>query len=434
MAYTKIHAIKATVDKAIEYICNPDKTDEQIYVSSYACAPETAAIDFKYTLDHCRENSPNKAYHLIQAFAPGEVGYEEAHRIGKELAGKVLEGKYSYVVTTHIDKGHIHNHIIFCAADNIEYNKYHDCTQTYHRIRHLSDELCKEHNLSVIIPGGERGKKYKVWQSDQNGSTWKTQLRRDINFFIKSASTYEEFLLLMRAKGYEIKGKTFGEDAAKYISFRPLDKERFVRGSAMSLGKEYTKERIKERIERKRERKAVIPKRDYSACKLIDTSDDKFQNSPGLQQWAAIENLKIAAQNYNEAGSLSDLEHKITVKTEAGRSAKQSVVELEHRMKGLAEIIKYAEQYKDNRSYHIGYKKAKNPDAYFRRYESQIILYGGARRMLEQATISSKGGQLARLKSLNYALIFPENILLTLFFISMNTIFTSFRICENSYK
>ena len=434
MAYTKIHAIKATVDKAIEYICNPDKTDEQIYVSSYACAPETAAIDFKYTLDHCRENSPNKAYHLIQAFAPGEVGYEEAHRIGKELAGKVLEGKYSYVVTTHIDKGHIHNHIIFCAADNIEYNKYHDCTQTYHRIRHLSDELCKEHNLSVIIPGGERGKKYKVWQSDQNGSTWKTQLRRDINFFIKSASTYEEFLLLMRAKGYEIKGKTFGEDAAKYISFRPLDKERFVRGSAMSLGKEYTKERIKERIERKRERKAVIPKRDYSACKLIDTSDDKFQNSPGLQQWAAIENLKIAAQNYNEAGSLSDLEHKITVKTEAGRSAKQSVVELEHRMKGLAEIIKYAEQYKDNRSYHIGYKKAKNPDAYFRRYESQIILYGGARRMLEQATISSKGGQLARLKSLNYALIFPENILLTLFFISMNTIFTYFRICENSYK
>mgnify|MGYP000761039339 FL=1 len=340
MAYTKIHAIKATVDKAIEYICNPDKTDEQIYVSSYACAPETAAIDFKYTLDHCRENSPNKAYHLIQAFAPGEVGYEEAHRIGKELAGKVLEGKYSYVVTTHIDKGHIHNHIIFFAADNIEYNKYHDCTQTYHRIRHLSDELCKEHNLSVIIPGGERGKKYKEWQSDQNGSTWKTQLRQDINFFIKSASTYEEFLLLMRAKGYEIKGETFGEDAVKYISFRPLDKERFVRGSARSLGKEYTKERIREHIEKKRERKAVIPKKDYSARRLIDTSDEKFQNSPGLQQWAAIENLKIAAQSYNEAGSLSDLENKITVKTEAVKSARQSVVELEHHMKDLAEIIK----------------------------------------------------------------------------------------------
>ena len=263
----------------------------------------------------------------------------------------------------------------------------------------MSDELCKEHNLSVIIPGGERGKKYKEWQSDQNGSTWKTQLRRDINFCIKSASTYEEFLLLMRAKGYEIKGETVGEDAAKYISFRPLDKERFVRGSARSLGKEYTKEHILERIEKKRERKAVIPKKDYSTRRLIDTSDEKFQNSPGLQQWTAIENLKIAAQSYNEAGSLSDLEHKITVKTEAGRSAKQSVVELEHRMKDLAEIIKYAEQYKDNRSYHIAYKKAKNPDAYFRRYESQIILYGGARRVLEQAGINLKGLNVDKLKA-----------------------------------
>ena len=153
----------------------------------------------------------------------------------------------------------------------------------------------------------------------------------------------------MRAKGYEIKGETFEEGAAKYISFRPLDKDRFVRGSAKSLGKEYTKERIRERIERKRERKAIIPKKDYSVRRLIDTSDEKFQNSPGLQRWAAIENLKIAAQSYNEVGSLA---------------------ELEHRIKDLAEIIKYAHQYKDNRSYHIGYKKAKNPDTYFRRYES----------------------------------------------------------------
>ena len=391
MAYTKIHAIKATVDKAIDYICNPEKTDEKMFVSSYACSPETAAYDFKYTLDHCRENSPNKAYHLIQAFAPGEVGFEEAHHIGKELADKLLEGKYSYVVTTHIDKEHVHNHIIFCAADNIEHNKYHDCKQSYYHIRKLSDELCKEHNLSVIIPGAQRGRKYEEWQSDKDGTSWKPVMRKDINLCIKAASTYEEFLLLMRAKGYEIKGETFEEGAAKYISFRPLDKERFVRGSARSLGKEYTKERIRERIEKKRERKAVIPKKDYSTRRLIDTSDEKFQNSPGLQQWAAIENLKIAAQSYNEAGSLSDLEHKITVKTEAGQSARQRVVELEHRMKDLAEIIKYAEQYKDNRSYHIAYKKAKNPDAYFRRYENQIILYGGARRVLEQVGIKLKG-------------------------------------------
>lgn len=399
MAYTKIHAIKATVNKAIDYICNPDKTDESIFISSYACSPETAAIDFKYTLDHCRENSPNKAYHLIQAFAPGEVSYEEAHRIGKELADRVLEGKYSYVVTTHIDKGHVHNHIIFCAADNINHDKYHDCDKTYYRIRKLSDDLCQEHHLSVISPSMERGKKYNEWQANKSDASWKNQVRKDINAAIRSSSTYEEFLLLMKSKGYEIKGDSLEDGAAKFISFRPLHRDRFVRGSAKSLGKEYTKERIKERIELNRERKTSIPKKDYASRKLIDTSGEKFQNSPGLQRWAAIENLKIAAQSYNEAGTISDLEKKIAVRSEAGKSAKKSVRELESRMKDLAEIIKYAEQYKANRSYHISYKKAKNPDAYFRKYESQIILYGGARRMLEQAGINLKSLNVYKLKS-----------------------------------
>ena len=413
MAYTKIHAIKATVDKAIDYICNPEKTDDKIFISSYDCSPETAAIDFKYTLDHCRENSPNKAYHLIQAFAPGEVNSPEAHKIGQELADRVLKGKYSYVVTTHIDKGHVHNHIIFCAADNINYDKYHDCNKTYYRIRHLSDELCKEHNLSIISPNGQRGKKYNEWQADKRGGSDKTQLRKDINIAIKSSSTYDEFLLLIKAKGYEIKGETFGEDARKYISFRPLHMKNFVRGSARSLGKEYTKERIKERIEQKRERKVVIPKKDYSSRKLIDTSDEKFKNSPGLNRWATIENLKIAAANYNEVGSISELEHKISVQKEAGKSAKQSVVELEHRIKDLAEIMKYAEQYKANRSYHIGYKKSKKPDAYFRKYESQIILYGGARRMLEQAGINLKSLNVEKLKSEYQELINQKNELTT---------------------
>lgn len=174
MAYTKIHAIKATVDKAIEYICNPDKTDEQIYVSSFACSPETAALDFKYTLDHTNEqissdgqNRENKAFHLIQAFAPGEVSYEEAHTIGKELADQLLEGKYSYVLTTHIDKGHIHNHLIFCAADNIDHNHYHDCKKSYWKIRKLSDRLCEEHGLSVIHSTEKRGMKYNEWSANQ---------------------------------------------------------------------------------------------------------------------------------------------------------------------------------------------------------------------------------------------------------------------------
>lgn len=137
MAITKIHAIKATVHKAVAYICNPAKTDESILISSFGCSPETAAYDFKFALSKTNQADPNKAFHLIQSFMPGEVSYKEAHLIGIELADKVLEGKYSYVVATHIDRGHVHNHIIFCAADNINHEKYHDCKKSYYHIRSI---------------------------------------------------------------------------------------------------------------------------------------------------------------------------------------------------------------------------------------------------------------------------------------------------------
>ena len=132
---------------------------------------------------------------------------------------------------------------------------------------------------------------------------------------------------------------------------------------------------------------------------LVDISIEKFQSSPALKRWATIENLKVAAASYNEIGSISELKHKITIQTQAGKSAKQSVMELEHRIKDLGEIIKYAEQYQSNHSYHIGYKKSKNPDAYFRKYETQIILYGGAKNMLEQAGINLKSLNVNQLKS-----------------------------------
>ena len=115
MARTEIHPIKSTLRKALDYICNPEKTDGKILISSYGCEPETADLEFEYTLSgSVGRKGNNLAHHLIQSFDPGEVSYEEAHRIGKELADKVLQGKYEYVLTTHIDKNHTHNHLI-CA-------------------------------------------------------------------------------------------------------------------------------------------------------------------------------------------------------------------------------------------------------------------------------------------------------------------------------
>ena len=326
-----------------------------------------------------------------------------------ELADKLLEGRYSYVVSTHIDRGHVHNHIIFCAADNINHEKYHDCKKTYYNIRSLSDDLCREHELSVITPGEKRGKTYKEWHAGKSSSAWKEQLKFDIDEAIKNAETYEDCILLIRAKGYEVKGETFGENAYKFISFRPLDRERFVRGSTKSLGTEYTKERIRERIAEKElakdKKRAPFPirkkplVRDYSKRNLIDTTGDKFAERPSLKHWADIQNLKIAAASYSQAGSITELEKQIAAKSALAKTARESLVETEHQLKDLGQILRYAEQYKTNRIYHIRYQKSKDKDRYLRQHETELLLHDGAENMLKRLGIGTNNLDAEKLRS-----------------------------------
>ncbi|MGN0345888.1 MAG: hypothetical protein ACI4DU_01250 [Lachnospiraceae bacterium] len=247
------------------------------------------------------------------------------------------------------------------------------------------------------------------WQAGRSGSAWKEQLKSDIDEAIKNAATYEDCIELIRAKGYEVKGEDFGEKAHKFISFRPLDKERFVRGSVKSLGTEYTKERIKERIAEKalaKDKKRVpFPTRkkpiakDYSKKNLIDTTEDKFANSPGLKHWADIQNLKIAAANYSQAGSIAELEKQIAAKSTLAKTARESLVETERQLKDFGQILKYAEQYKTNHIYHVRYKKSKDKDAYLRRHETELILHDGAENMLKRFGIDLKTLDVEKLRS-----------------------------------
>ena len=173
MAVTKTHPIKSTLKAAIDYICNPDKTDGKLLVSSFGCAAETADIEFEWTRRHSIDKGTHLGRHLIQAFEPGEVMPEEAHRIGMELAREVLGGKYEFVLTTHIDKDHVHNHLIFNAVSFTDHKHYHSNKCSYHEIRRASDRLCREHGLSVIVPGRDKGKSYIEHQAAQNGTSYK---------------------------------------------------------------------------------------------------------------------------------------------------------------------------------------------------------------------------------------------------------------------
>lgn len=149
MAVTKTYPIKSTLKADIDYICNPDKTDGKLLVSSFGCAAETADIEFAWTRCHAIDKGTNLSRHLIQAFEPGEVTPEEAHRIGMELAREILGGKYEFVLTTHIDKNHVHNHLIFNAVSFTDHKHYHSNKRSYHEIRQASDRICKEHDFKL---------------------------------------------------------------------------------------------------------------------------------------------------------------------------------------------------------------------------------------------------------------------------------------------
>ena len=397
MAYTRIHAVKATVQKALKYICNPEKTDGQILIDSFACGIETAHYDFMDALSKSSGVGNKQAFHLIQSFAPGEVDFDTAHQVGIELADKLLENKYSYVIATHIDKEHCHNHIIFCAVDNVEHKKYNDCKRTYRHIRNLSDELCKEHGLSVIIPAGQKGMIHYEWQMTKVGTSWKAQMKSDMDNAIREAHSYQDFIGQMQTKGYEVKGETFGDKALKYLSFCALGQSRFTRVSERNFGVGYTKEAIRERIEKRVmtqekfpvKRKFPFPKRPDAKRTLIDTDREKFQENGALKHWADIQNLKIAAASYAEGGSVEELKQKILERSAVAKEARSAVVDLEHEMKAKAEILKYAKQYMANRKYQRGYERAKDQDAYFRSHETQIILFGGAENMLKRYGIKT---------------------------------------------
>ena len=404
MSITKIHAIKATVQKAVDYICDRDKTDGSILISSYATSPEFAAEEFRFSLDHTHQRDPNLAYHLIQSFAPGEVTPELAHEIGKELADRHLQGKHSYIIATHVDKGHVHNHIIFCAAENFEAKKYHSCGRSYREIRNINDALCREHNLSVVEQKTGPAKTYKEWQSEKSNMSWKTKLRKDINATIKESESYEEFISLMKAKGYEIKDYEISEEAHKYIGFRAPGQERWIRGREQSLGENFTKEKIKERIEKNVQQRAERKKKPYHPTELIDTSGEKFAESPGLKTWAERENLQLAAKIQSELSgrgfkSLQDVDDKIRSLHTQAVTAKRTTVALDKRKKASAEVLTYARQYSEKKRYLQAYKKSKDPDRYYREHSYDLHLAWGAEDILKANGIDPETMKLKDIES-----------------------------------
>ena len=371
------------MSKAIAYILNPEKTDEKLLVSSYGCASETAAREFEWTRKIAEQKGMNPvriiARHVIQSFEIGEVTPELAHEIGKQFADEILGGKYEYVLTTHIDKDHVHNHLIFNAVDFVNYHAYKSYKRIYYDMREVSDRLCKENGLSVIPPSQNKGMGYKEYTEAKRGTSWKQKLKQTIDRLVITAKDYDDFLRLMQEAGYEIK-------PGKYISFRAEGQERFTRSK--TIGENYTEERIKERIAGRtprRSQRQTTPK----GISLIGDIQERIRliDSKGYEHKAKLTILKEAARtlNYltdNNLLQYADLEKKVEdVHSSYDRTGKE-LKGIEARLREVQPLIKNISNYQRLKPVYDAFQKAKDKPGFKAKHEAELVIFEAARSTL----------------------------------------------------
>lgn len=408
MAVTKIKAIRGTLSKAIAYILNPEKTDEKLLVSSYGCASETAAREFEWTRKIAEQKGMNPvriiARHVIQSFEIGEVTPELAHEIGKQFADEILGGKYEYVLTTHIDKDHVHNHLIFNAVDFVNYHAYKSYKRIYYDMREVSDRLCKENGLSVIPPSQNKGMGYKEYTEAKRGTSWKQKLKQTIDRLVITAKDYDDFLRLMQEAGYEIK-------TGKYISFRAEGQERFTRSK--TVGENYTEERIKERIAGRtprRSQRQTVPK----GISLIGDIQERIRliDSKGYEYKAKLTILKEAARtlNYLTENNLlqyADLEKKVEdVHGSYDRTGKE-LKSVEARLREVQPLIKNISNYQRLKPVYDAFQKAKDKPRFKAKHEAELVIFEAARSTLLAMQGDEKLPSLKTLKA-EQAQLFEE--------------------------
>lgn len=271
-------AEQQSLQQVLDYAQSGNKTEKQLYVSGINCDPLTAYEQMQRTKRQFQKMDGIVAFHGYQAFAPGEATPEIAHAIGVKLAQELWGDRFEVVVSTHLDKEHLHNHFVLNSVSFIDGRRYYDNKASYALLRRTSDRLCREHALSVIEqPEPGKAKHYGEWKADREGKpTWRGLIRTDMDQAIAESMTWTQFIAALQKQGYEVK------TTVKHVAVRPPGKERFVR--LRSLGEDYTEEALKHRILRNRVPRKSPPlpvsRRKRAVCKGTLRSGRKFS---GLQ-------------------------------------------------------------------------------------------------------------------------------------------------------
>ncbi len=394
MHMNKGRSLRQSLSARTDYVMNPEKTNERELVSSYECSPETVDTEFllaKQEYQHITGREPKRgkdviAYQIRQAFYQGEITPEEANKLGYELAMQFTKGQHQFIVATHIDKAHVHNHIVFNSTTldcTHKFNNYKDSADT---VRDISDRLCLEYGYSIIEEPAEKGKEYAEWNAEKSGSSWKQKLKNHINDQVDGCTDFDQYLQRMEKLGYEIK-------RGKYIAFRAPDQKRFTR--AKTLGDEFTEEAIRLKISKQISVKKSTYRRTWhyqepSIPKLIDIQK-KLEDGKGAgyEQWAKIFNLKAFASSVLEAHQMElyDIEEiaehtqKLTDDFYALSDQMKEVEEQMRQNKNLkSAIINYG---KTNRIYKQ-YKASGKSKEFYEKHREELERHRAAKKIFDQ--------------------------------------------------
>ncbi len=387
MAISKIHPIRYSVLDAVNYIVDPDKTDGQMYVSSYACGVHTADIEFADTASYGTEKGSIKAQHLIQAFAPGEVTPSLAHEIGRKFAMEVTEGKYEFVIATHVNKDHVHNHILFNQVDFIDHKKYRGNIYCQRQIAKINDNLCASYGLSVIKRGDEKAKPYYDYKDLKTNNSNRQVLKNTIDSCINLVNDFDELLAILKKAGYEIKITN------ENYSFKKEGSERFIR--LKSLGDRYTYDAIITRIKYKN---AVAipytakPKEELGLLKDLSERMDMIKN-PAYKNKVALSQVKRIAATYaflNEHGitSLSMIKDKQSEWALSIKEKRSEIKDLENKIDELTNIMETLERKEKYKGVYAAYLKSGKSRTFYNENDNKLAVYESACKFLRSNGVS----------------------------------------------
>lgn len=386
-------SIAAVLKDRLDYDKNPEKTDGGLLVTGYQCSPDTAWQEFTvskqiYTTTTGRRRAPDKdviSYLIIQSFEPGTITPENANKLGYKLALEFTGGEHQFIVATHVDRKHIHNHIEFNSTALDCSHKFNNVKNSFIPLRKANDRICQEFGLSIIEEPQEKGKHYAEWAAEKNGKSWKNLLRKNIDRILPTVNSFDDFLEAMRREGYEV------VQSKKILKFRAQGQERFTR--SRTLGVEYTLEALQERIGKVKmpsRKKKIRLEKDNRVNLLMDIQTRLQGRGPGMERWMKIHNLKEAAKTLNFLTEHGITEYDVLAsraETTASdfEAVSTSIKQMEHRMEQIAALKTHIINYAKTRDTYVAYRKTKAADkpAFRVAHERDLLLHEAAKRAFD---------------------------------------------------